>query len=1104
MTKTLSARLLALVCAVWLALGLAGQALAEGAGAKSPGASSVTRVRVAFFHFPGYQTVDQEGRRSGYGYEFLQLLAAHCNWVYDYVAAGCSYADALEMLSRGEVDLVTSVTKTPAREKLFLFSDSNIGRASTILTVKAGSSRVAEGDRSTYNGLVIGMLAANSKNENFAAFARENGFTFRPVYYRSQRSLAEALQKGAVDAVVTGSLRVLDREWLVESFDEIPFYACVRKGRPDLLRQLNQALDELDLHRPNWRGELHRKYFSQDHGTARAITGDDRAFLQELEQSGRRLKVLVSPGRAPYSYLANGEMRGILPAVFRLMARRLSIPYEFIVLDHREDYYRLRAEGSADIILDFASDYFLAEQMGLKITPPYFTVYLTRLTRRDFPGQVRRLAVNEQNLPLTSFVSGNYGDGTDYVYYSKAEECVDAVLSGHADATLLFSYMADKFIRADARKQFDASMEHASTMLSCAVRADGQDSTRVLSLLDKGLGTLTSADLSLITRQEVDSAKPEERVGFLDYMIYENPMAGYGALVLLICFLGVCAGYWQRSLNSARLTRRVAEATSCIEAQKEELEQALHRAESANRAKTTFLNNMSHDIRTPMNAVMGFTTLALRHLDNRERTRDYLGKISQASSHLLSLLNDVLDMSRIESGKLSIEERPENLAEILQSLRNIIQSDVHARRLELFIDTCDVTNEIIFCDRLRLNQVLLNLMSNAIKFTPPGGKVVLHTAQLPSEKPGRGIYVFQVSDTGVGMSEDFARTIFEPFTQEKNPLSSGARGTGLGMAITKNIVDMMGGTISLRTARGKGSEFTVRLEFRFAGEAPALTALDELKGLRALVVDDDMVSCQNVSRMLRRLGLRAEWSLSGREAVVRTEEAVEMEEPFGVYIIDWSMPDMNGVETVRRIRRIIGHGSPIILMSAYDWSEIEAEAREAGVTGFIGKPLFASDLHRSLEQGMGRVRAAAKTQDDGKKFQGRRILLAEDNAFNREIAVELLEAAGFAVESAENGREACEKLSAAEPGHFDLVLMDVQMPVMDGYAATRAIRSMADPVRASVPVIALTANAFEEDREKARAAGMNGHLGKPVDVDKMLNLLGEILQEKQARPGQGE
>lgn len=525
----------------------------------------------------------------------------------------------------------------------------------------------------------------------------------------------------------------------------------------------------------------------------------------------------------------------------------------------------------------------------------------------------------------------------------------------------------------------------------------------------------------------------------------------------------------------------------------EKLAEALRLAQSANRAKTIFLNNMSHDIRTPMNAIIGFTGLAATHIDNKEQVQDYLRKIGQSSNHLLSLINDVLDMSRIESGKMNLNEQEESLAEILHTLRDIILTDVNAKQLELFIDTVDVRNEKVVCDKLRLNQVLFNIMSNAVKYTAPGGTISMRIKQKAMTNRGYGSYEFHIKDTGIGMSPEYVKTIFEPFTRERSSTVSGIQGTGLGMAITKNIVDMMGGKIDVVSKQGEGTEFIVTLDFKLASdkEAPEDFGIKELEGLRGLVVDDDSNTCLSISRMLRDTGMRPEWCVSGKEAVIRTQEAMQIGDLYTVYIIDWLMPDMNGIETTRRIRRIVGDKTPIIILTAYDWSDIEAEAREAGVTGFVSKPMFPSDLRKALLQFCGTLHQAEEKAAAERGFTGRRLLLVEDNELNREIATELLTENGFEVDQAEDGSIAVEKIKAAKEGDYDLILMDVQMPLMNGYQATRAIRSL--PGGKEIPIIALSANAFEEDRQKSLEAGMNAHIAKPIKVKELFDTLRKFL-----------
>ena len=525
--------------------------------------------------------------------------------------------------------------------------------------------------------------------------------------------------------------------------------------------------------------------------------------------------------------------------------------------------------------------------------------------------------------------------------------------------------------------------------------------------------------------------------------------------------------------------------------QQEQLSLALAAAQQANRAKTMFLNNMSHDIRTPMNAIIGFTSLAASSINQPEKIKEYLKKITVSSEHLLSLINDVLDMSRIESGKVKIEEKPLHLPALMHDLHTIIQPSVASKQLDFLLDTVDVVDEDIITDKLRLTQILLNILSNGVKYNKTGGMISLRIKQEKSAPAGYATYHFIVKDTGIGMSEEFQKHIFETFSREETATVSGIQGTGLGMAITKKCIEMMGGTIEVTSKEGVGSEFDVCLTFKLDGEKHSYEKIESLQGLRVLVADDDTDTCINVTKMLMEIGMRPEWTASGKEAVVRTKLALDMGDEFSAYIIDWLMPDMNGIETVRRIRRLIGESKPIIILTAYDWAEIEEEARQAGVTAFCEKPLFMSELKELLTKPMPVVEKQPLSVEDCK---GKKILLVEDNSLNQEIAVAVLEGAGFAVEVAGDGNIAVEKMAAAKPGQYDLVLMDVQMPIMNGYEATKRIRAMQSPYCRQIPIIAMTANAFEEDKALALQAGMNDYLSKPIQIEKMLKVIRRFLK----------
>ena len=526
------------------------------------------------------------------------------------------------------------------------------------------------------------------------------------------------------------------------------------------------------------------------------------------------------------------------------------------------------------------------------------------------------------------------------------------------------------------------------------------------------------------------------------------------------------------------------------------LKDAYDAANRANRAKTEFLSNMSHDIRTPMNAIVGMTAIAGANVNDPERVKDCLGKITQASRHLLSLINEVLDMSRIESGKVSLMEEDFNLAELVDNLVVLAKPDAAAHNHQFSVHLEQIEHEEVTGDSLRIQQVMTNILSNAVKYTPDGGKIVFSIAERPSRVHGMGCYEFTVEDNGVGMTLEFQKVLFEPFTRADDKRTTKIQGTGLGMAIARNIVNMMDGHIRVESAPGKGSRFTVTIFLRLRAQADQ--KLEELANLPVLVVDDDEASCEGTVGILNEIGMEAEWVNSGEKAVARTVDRHAQGEDYFAILMDWQMPGMNGIEATRAIRQKVGREVPIIVLTAYDYVGIEQEAREAGVNEFITKPLFRSRLTAALKN-LVEGRPHLPVQDDSLAEmshcpgKGKRILLVEDNALNIEIAKEILEMSGAAVEVAENGRSAVEKFTEAPVGYYDLIFMDIQMPVMNGYEAAAAIRSMKDHGGQDVPIVAMTANAFAEDVLLSRNAGMNEHIAKPLDINKLENVLREWL-----------
>lgn len=630
---------------------------------------------------------------------------------------------------------------------------------------------------------------------------------------------------------------------------------------------------------------------------------------------------------------------------------------------------------------------------------------------------------------------------------------------------LLESYTFDESDGDTVVAQMKEKLDHGE-MFSMVITLEGKQMHVYCS-------PLSNSEWYLITVMPYGAL--DEAVANLGSQRIETTIIGCG--ILLVATLIVFFIYF-------RMSRRQMNE---IEQAKKEAEKAQKEAVQANLAKSEFLSNMSHDIRTPMNAIVGMTAIASANIDNREQVVSCLRKISLSSKHLLGLINDVLDMSKIESGKLNLNIELICLKETAESIVTIIQPQVKAKKqkFDIFID--NICREKLYCDGVRLNQVLLNLLSNAVKFTPEGGCITMTVSQENSPK-GEG-YVrthFIVQDTGIGMSEEFQKVIFDSFAREDNSRVHRTEGTGLGMAITKYIVDKMEGTITVESQKEKGSTFHVTLDLE--------TAFEQENGMLLppwdmLIVDDDEQLCKSTAASLEEIGIRAEWTLSGAEAIKMAQERNVQNRNYHVILLDWKIPGMDGIETARQLRRTIGNQVPILLISAYDWSDIEEEARQAGISGFIAKPLFKSTLYHGLSRLVQKEKVHEKVQEEIPDFTGVRILLAEDNEINWEVANELLSAQGFQLDWAENGQECLEKFQQSVPGTYQAILMDIRMPVLDGYGASLAIRKLKRQDAKKIPIIAMTADAFSEDIQKCLDCGMNAHVAKPIDMRKLLRLL---------------
>ena len=1042
-------------------------------------------VRVGWFE-DSYNITGENGARSGYGYEYQQTVAAYTGWTYDYVDAG--WSELLKMMENREIDLMSGVSYTEDRAKKMLFSELPMGEEKYYLYADLINTDISASDLKSLNGKRIGLLDGSIHATQFYAWESEHNLQLEHVPIIGLEDALDKLAKHEIDCLVSAETPQLVEAGTAAIFTigGSDIYFVINKDRPDLKEQLDSAMRKLQNDRPFYADELYQRYLS---ATAAAVLSTDEQNWLDAHGPIRIGWLNQDSGVSTFD-TESGDMIGILSDYITYAADCLdnqTLEFDLIGFDSQEEEIQALKDGDIDMIFHFCQVPYAAEQNGFVLSDTVWTDNMAAVTVQEYFDETAEnvVAVEKENLLLKWYLTYNYPNWKMIECNTRAD-AEKAVREGEADCLIAGFGQLTKYIE-DSKAHCVYLTQPDNTAF-----ATRQEDTILMGILGKTLKTMPTSMLTGALSMYENTLR---KVTFADFIKENIVIIASSCILLFLIILLVILGFLRKARDAEAKAKQAAsesmELNKKLQESHQELEVALMRAESANAAKTTFLNNMSHDIRTPMNAIIGFTSLAASHINNKDKVKEYLSKISTSSEHLLSLINDILDMSRIESGKVKINENPLHLPDLLHDIRTIVQPNIASKQLEFLIDTVDVTDEDIIADKLRLTQVLLNILSNGIKFNKIGGTISVRVKQLKSAPTGYGSYQFVIRDTGIGMKPEFQKHIFESFTREESSTVSGIQGTGLGMAITKNIVDMMGGTITVKSKEGEGSEFTVSLTFKLSGEKKTYEKIEQLQGLKVLVADDDTDTCLSISSMLTEIGMRSEWTVSGKEAVIRTKHAVEIGDEFYAYIIDWLMPDMNGIETVRRIRRVIGDSKPIIILTAYDWSDVEEEAREAGVTAFCEKPLFMSQL-RDLLSNPGTT--SSKSETKKANHSGERILLVEDNELNMEIAQTLLEDAGFVIDTANDGVAAVNKMENATPGQYSLILMDIQMPIMNGYEAAKKIRALQNPELASIPIVAMTANAFEEDREKSYEAGMNGHLAKPINIENLMHMIDNVLK----------
>ncbi len=1020
--------------------------------------------------------IGEDGKPQGYCKDYLDELAELNDWTYEYVE--CTWSTAVDMLEDGGLDMIFPTAYLPERAETMDFSKLVLGYTSSGIFADPASGFGYE-NYSAYDGARIGVSRNSANEQALKAFAASHGFSYTPVYLDSMDEKLAALRSGTADMIIgTASSRVADLV-LLSVLEPSPVYFTVKKGNQELLNELDAGMQQLLTTEPDLVASTMRDCLVGDNTNALALTDEEHDFIV----SNQEITVGFYEESEPLSFLGGDGGRGIYAEILEALREESGLNLVLSPVENTRDWRELLKNGELDFFLG-ASDTYVRMDDDIYSTAPLLDYTNMLVIRRNSVfGEIDSpvVAMPEGYSYWADTLSEMLGRKLRFKYYDEARACLMAVTKGRADAALIndlqFNYQS-KNDRFEDIVQWQDFRSPAEVGLAASTDTSGT----MFTVVDKAVRQLPEERVDSIVSKYMNMAY--DSYTFTD-RLYSARLVLSIVGVAILALAAISAVVW--------IIRRKQMAEQ--KEQKQLLQDALEAANRASAAKSDFLSKMSHDIRTPMNAIIGMTAIASAHADDPERVRDALGKISSSSRHLLGLINEVLDMSKVESGTISLAAEEFSLSDLLNTMLLIIQPQIkeHGHKLKVHIQ--DIRHEFVVGDSLRIQQVFLNLMSNAVKYTPDGGEISFTVRELPMSGNANGCYEFIVEDNGIGMSEEYLEHIFEPFSRAEDLRTSKIQGTGLGMAITQSIVQLMNGHIDVESKLGEGTRFTVTIYLRLQ-DVQDIDA-SGLADLSVLVVDDDADACESVCCMLDEIGMKATGCTSGREAVEAVRQAIDSERPFYAAIVDWKMPEMDGLETAKAIKRLTGDELPIIIFSAYDWSDIEIEARAAGVDAFIAKPVFKSGLVRTFQSLAGSAAASGQEREAcpvlSEDFSGRRVLLVEDNDLNREIAREILEMAGLTVEEAENGKIAVEMFSASEIGYYNMILMDIQMPVMNGYESAMAIRSLNRSDAMRVPILAMTANAFVEDIQAAKAAGMNEHLSKPIDMQALEEALKKYL-----------
>ena len=908
-------------------------------------------IRVGSFE-DTFDYVDKNGVRRGYGYELMQALAGYTGWKFEYVK--CDWSNCFDKLENGEIDIMGDISYTGERAQKMLFSDDPMGEEKYILYADLSNMDSGISDFKSLDGKRVGVLLGTEPEIMLTEWENKNGIHTEHVNVYNNDDVEKKLANHEIDAFVSLEESIWSEQGIssVATIGKSGIYFVINKDRSDIKTELDRAMRQLDQDSPFFKADLYKKYFTLDYN--QILTGEEKSWMKE--HGAIRIGFLSTDPAIFFMDKETGQLTGTLAEYVSYAKDCLgNQTLEFVLqeYDNYDELLQALQDREIDMIFYTGRNPYLAEEKGYALTNTAWTYSLMAVTdEKNFDeNEVYTVAVPKEKEALKQHIAFSYPQWK-LADYDSLDDAADMVTNGKADCFLMGASQAMIY---DNSQNFK-SVPLTKTMEACFAVKTGEGI--LLSILNKTLKAMPS---DMLTSALAIYDSTADKVTFSDF-VKDNMLAFFVAVGLFVLsIISIILVLLQKARKAEAVAKLAANDTQKLN---DKLEIALKKAETASLAKTRFLNNMSHDIRTPMNAILGYAQLMKDELKGKDlpETSEHLKKLQQSGSLLLSIINNVLDMAQIESGKMEIDENYARIEDIRQTLFEIFEDEAKKKNLELHY-TINIEHEHILTDITKVKEIFVNILSNAIKYTPSGGSVMLNIGELACDEPGYMIVRTSVSDTGIGMSRDYLTKIFDAFTRERNTTKSKITGSGLGMSIVKKYVDLLGGTIDVESELGKGSTFTVTLKHRIADE------------------------------------------------------------------------------------------------SYYEKTQTE------------------------------------NSETCSEILEGKNILLAEDNDLNAEIAEVILERAGLKIERVEDGIQCVNRIMKMPAGTYDMILMDIQMPQMDGYKATRVIRRLPDKDKACIPIIAMTANAFEEDKRKAIAAGMNGHIAKPIQVDKLLSTLKNILTE---------